>query len=504
MKKVLPLLLVAAFSSPLIAQQNFTSVQSGPSEGIPAGGSFVPPGGLYDNEQSNGSTSLASQDSSGTFTARSADDFVITATCASGLFDITEIRAQMVQQNAAPQAFAIDLFDDNGMGTFPQSGINPIATVAETSQTLLGAFGTTTSIFEASFVPVGLQLSANTVYWISGYGADSSANAAGFNNFFAVSNGATGTTDNGAIIAPDAGVDDWTATDLVVAPPRHAYAFAIDGVCVVQDADVSVTKAATAPAAPVVGDTVTFSLTASNAGPADAENVVVTDVLPVNLTYVSNSCGAAFAAGTVTWTIGTLTNGATQNCDIATTINNFGPISNTATIASTTTDPNATNDSSTVALAGAPFPADVAITIGAAPAGGLAVGDTFVYTVTGTNNGPGDAAGVLFNLTLSSKVSFVSSDCGAVLNGNVVSWSEPTLANGASTACQVTVAVVLGGDISSSATVSTTTVDPNLTNNSAAITVGFEPLPVPTLDRLGLLLAGLLVIGLGLVAVRRF
>jgi uncharacterized repeat protein (TIGR01451 family) len=206
----------------------------------------------------------------------------------------------------------------------------------------------------------------------------------------------------------------------------------------------------------------------------------------------------------VTWTIGTLANGANASCDIATTINNFGAISNTATVASSTPDPTPANDSSTAVVGGVPFPADVAITISAAPAGGLAVGDTFVYTVTGTNNGPGDAAGVLFNLTLSGKVSFVSSDCGAVLNGNVVSWSEPTLANGASTACQVTVAVVLGGDISSSATVSTTTVDPNLTNNSAAITVGFEPLPVPTLDRLGLLLAGLLVIGLGLVAVRRF
>jgi len=59
-------------------------------EGIPAGGPYVPAGTLYDNEQSDGSTSLASANSSGTFTARSADDFTIPGTgCASGLFDIT-------------------------------------------------------------------------------------------------------------------------------------------------------------------------------------------------------------------------------------------------------------------------------------------------------------------------------------------------------------------------------------------------------------------------------
>jgi uncharacterized repeat protein (TIGR01451 family) len=307
-------------------------------------------------------------------------------------------------------------------------------------------------------------------------------------------NGLQSLADNGATWVP--------ANDTGTDTPQQALPFIITGT--LPNADVSIAKTATAPANPVVGDSVTFSLTASNAGPGAAENVVVSDTLPANVTYVSNTCGAAFAAGTVTWTIGALANGATQNCDIATTINNFGAINNTATITTTTTDTNPANDSSTAGIVGVPFPADVAITLVATPAGGLAVGDTFVYTVTGTNNGPGDAAGVLFNLTLSNKVSFVSSDCGAVLGGNGVSWSVPALANGASTSCQITVAVVLGGDINASATVSTTTVDPVVANNSATVVVGFDPVAVPALDRFGLLLAGLLVLGLGLVAVRRF
>ncbi len=335
----------------------------------------------------------------------------------------------------------------------------------------------------------GAAVAGSTVTWTVGTLADG-ANAicdivTTINNFGEISNTATvaSTTND-----PDPANNSSTVVIVGVPPP----------------ADLAIVKTATAPPAPVVGDTVTFTLAVNNGGPADAENVVVTDVLPANVTYVSNTCMAAVAGNTVTWTIGTLANGANATCDIVTTINNFGEISNTATVASTTTDPDPANNSSTVVLGGVPFPADVAITISAAPAGGLAVGDTFVYTVTGTNNGPGDAAGVLFSLILSNKVSFVSSTCGAVLTGNTVSWSVPTLANGASTSCQITVAVVLGGDIAATASVSTTTVDPVADNNSASVVVGFDPVPVPTLDRLSLLLAGLLVMGLGLVTVRRF
>jgi hypothetical protein len=202
--------------------------------GIPSGGSFVPAGTLYDNEQSNGSTSLASQDSSGTVTARSADDFVIDgANCPSNQFDITQIRIQMVQADAAPQPFAVDLYADDGTGAGPSptNAIAPIATVAEAGQTSLGAFGTGTSIFEASFTPVGLVLDGGTRYWISGYGATAASNAGGFNNFFAASNGSGATTDNGVIIAPGAGVANWTPADTVIGPPALAFAFAIDGTC---------------------------------------------------------------------------------------------------------------------------------------------------------------------------------------------------------------------------------------------------------------------------------
>lgn len=232
MLKSLLTIAIASAALNLSAETLFSNGMGG--DGIPAGGSFVPAGTLYDNEQSNGLTSLASQDSSGNFTARTADDFVIDGTnCASGEFDISLIRVQMVQSDAAPQPFAVDLYADNGAGTgpTPADAITPIATLAQTTQTNFGAFGTGTSIFEASFVPAGLVLQADTVYWISGYGATAASNPSGFNNFFAASNGSGATTDNGVIIAPGAGVAAWTPVEAVIGPPALAFSFAIDGTC---------------------------------------------------------------------------------------------------------------------------------------------------------------------------------------------------------------------------------------------------------------------------------
>ncbi|MCB1643376.1 MAG: DUF11 domain-containing protein, partial [Xanthomonadales bacterium] len=137
--------------------------------------------------------------------------------------------------------------------------------------------------------------------------------------------------------------------------PAQGLPFIINGS--LPNADLSITKTAAAPANPAVGDTVTYTVSVSNAGPGDGDMVVVTDTLPANLTYVSNTCGATVAGQTVTWNIGMLANGASVSCNIATTINNFGPIDNTATVAANSTDPNGANNSATAGVGGVPFPA---------------------------------------------------------------------------------------------------------------------------------------------------
>ncbi|MCB1588325.1 MAG: DUF11 domain-containing protein, partial [Xanthomonadales bacterium] len=252
----------------------------------------------------------------------------------------------------------------------------------------------------------------------------------------------------------------------------------------------------------LLGSTFSYLLTASNAGPSTATGVVVSDTLPATLNYVSDDCGASFAAPTLTWNVGTLAPAASTSCTVNVSVASLGQIDNTATISSASTDPVGGNNSATSTLVGAQ-PADVAISLTATAPTTLAVGDAYSYVVTGFNNGPGTAAGLAFSLELSSKISFVSSNCGAVLTGNTLSWTVASVANGASTSCQIDVVVVLAGDIQATASVTTQSVDPDLSNNTETLTVGTGAVAVPSLNGLGLWLLALLAVGTGVLLLRR-
>jgi uncharacterized repeat protein (TIGR01451 family) len=90
--------------------------------------------------------------------------------------------------------------------------------------------------------------------------------------------------------------------------------------------------------------TVVYTLTVANAGPDAATGVVVTDALPGELAYVSDTCGGSDVPPW-TWNVGNLANGASASCDITLTVITPGPVSNTASVAGAETDPNAGNDS---------------------------------------------------------------------------------------------------------------------------------------------------------------
>jgi uncharacterized repeat protein (TIGR01451 family) len=77
---------------------------------------------------------------------------------------------------------------------------------------------------------------------------------------------------------------------------------------VVKVAGLSITKTASTPNAKP-GDTVTYTLKASNAGPAAAQDVVIDDVIPAGTTFVSADSPCAFAAGKVTCAVGTIAAG---------------------------------------------------------------------------------------------------------------------------------------------------------------------------------------------------
>ena len=81
---------------------------------------------------------------------------------------------------------------------------------------------------------------------------------------------------------------------------------------ITSDTHVDLALAKSGPATAKAGEVVTWTLDAVNDGPSDARDVVITDTLPAEVTFVSaDDPGCAHAAGVVTCTIGTLAPGPT-------------------------------------------------------------------------------------------------------------------------------------------------------------------------------------------------
>ncbi|MCB1609088.1 MAG: DUF11 domain-containing protein [Xanthomonadales bacterium] len=115
----------------------------------------------------------------------------------------------------------------------------------------------------------------------------------------------------------------------------------------VTSADLTLVKTAGGPVA--LGDLGTFGLSVSNNGPSTATNVVVTDPLPADVLYVSDTCGGTVAAGVFTWTVGDLGPTASASCTVTVSLL-VAEVSNTATVTSDTSDPNPADNQSTAIL----------------------------------------------------------------------------------------------------------------------------------------------------------
>jgi uncharacterized repeat protein (TIGR01451 family) len=170
-------------------------------------------------------------------------------------------------------------------------------------------------------------------------------------------------------------------------------------------ADIAVTKTASASTA-AEGDTVTFTVAASNAGPADAADVAVIDALPAGLTlvHVSTESGA-FDEATGTWTV-SLAAGAGSYVRLRTVVGSGTAGSTLVNVAryagaGQSRDTTSANDqaSAAVRVLADNTTADIRLqkTVDRPTP---SEGDTVTFTITITNDGPARATNLVVYDTL--------------------------------------------------------------------------------------------------------
>ncbi|PUZ26065.1 hypothetical protein DCC81_17645 [Chitinophaga parva] len=231
-------------------------------------------------------------------------------------------------------------------------------------------------------------------------------------------------------------------------------------------ADVRLTKTVD-KATPDMGSKVTFTITATNNGPANATGVTVTDALPGGYTLGKATPGAGtFAAGV--WNLGTLASGTTATLTVEATVNATGNYTNVATISAAEMDLVPANNSASAATTPTPV-ADVAITKTISNSNPQ-VGDVVTFTLTAGNNGPVDATGVIVSDKLQTGYTFVDATPAGVYDATTGVWNIGTLANSSTSSLLIKATVNANGNYANSATITATEKDANVTNNTAAIT----------------------------------
>lgn len=240
---------------------------------------------------------------------------------------------------------------------------------------------------------------------------------------------------------------------------------------------VSLDKIVSNPS-PTVGSRDTFTLVATNAGPADAGKVVVTDNLANGLVYDSStpSVGTVSVAGqVVTWVIPDLGEPSSGNSkaslSITVTIDASASLTNQATFTQTT--PGKTGGTSGTSNTVSLTPNYAVVTLDKSVSNASpSVGSQVTFTLDASNAGPSDAGKTIVKDVLPRGLSYDSStpSVGSVsVAGEVITWTIPDLgtpASGTSTAAlSVVVTVDTTSSVSNVGTYTATT--PNATNHNS-------------------------------------
>jgi uncharacterized repeat protein (TIGR01451 family) len=247
-------------------------------------------------------------------------------------------------------------------------------------------------------------------------------------------------------------------------------------------ADLAVTD--TGPSSVTAGTNATYTVTLTNNGPSAAQSVVLSDLLPsgsafVSITQTNGTDVFAFgqSGGTITETAAAnIASGSSDTFSLVVSAPanlvagaNF---SNSASVSTTTSDPNSSNNSATATGSIVGAPADLAV--GNSGPGTATEGNNVTYTVTVTNGSASNPAnGVVLTDTLGANLSFVSATTTQGTfsqSGGVVTFTVGTIGVSGSVTMTITAKALEDGNLTNSASVKTTSSDPNSANNTASAT----------------------------------
>lgn len=242
-------------------------------------------------------------------------------------------------------------------------------------------------------------------------------------------------------------------------------------------ADLSITNSGS-PNPVTAGNSITYTQTVTNAGPATATTPKVVETLPAGTTAVSLTGPAGWTCTLATLTC---TDGANLAANTTTTAFTFmvsvpaatasgTALNQTSTVSSTTGDSNSGNNSSTVTTY-VSTSADLSVTNTAAPVP-VRAGNNITYTQVVTNAGPSTATSVSLTETLPANTTVVSltGPAGWTCTVATRTCTNPSMAPGTASfsyVVTVTAGTAAGTAISETANVSSTVTDPNSANNTA-------------------------------------
>lgn len=278
-----------------------------------------------------------------------------------------------------------------------------------------------------------------------------------------------------AVVSPDAvpGTISNTVTVSSQTPDPDPYNNEYTEVVTLEgSADLSLTKTAS-PEPAITGQKLTYTIQVTNNGPSEAANIVISDLLPPGLENVEYSTdGVNFLPWNGQYNQTFLAANETITLLLTAHVSPYQTedLINTATVVSDTFDPDIDNNTDTVVTPASSL-ADLQMKK-TGPASANA-GEAIVYTLTVTNNGPGGA----LDLEITDAIPAAVIDAEFTLNGTYIGpWSGSYFltsldpAESAELVIKGMLSPSASGTLTNSASVSASTPDPDLTNNTSEVT----------------------------------